>query len=54
MSPDKMGYGGKSKGYPRPAGGSDKKGKGQFHQDSTQKREEGLGKNFKVKRTPSS
>lgn len=43
-----------TKGYPRPAGSSDKKGKGQFHQDSTQKREEGLGKNFKVKRTPSS
>ncbi len=42
----------KAKGNPRPAGGN--KGSDQFHKDSTQKRAEGLGKSFKVKRNPSS
>ncbi len=42
----------KGKGSPRPTGGN--KGSDQFFKDSTQKRAEGIGKKFKVKRNPSS
>ncbi len=45
----------KDKGYPRPAGGGGKGGgKGQCFQNPTTKNQDGLGKNFRVKRNPSS
>ncbi len=49
MSPNKS-----NSGNPRPSGGSDKKGKGQFFNDPIPKLEEGIGKSIKIKRNPSS
>ena len=51
--PKNKGYGSTS-GNPRPSGGSDKKGTGQFFHESTTKSNEGIGKSIKIKRNPSS